>query len=108
MVLSLCGGNIDPTVLSRVIEHGLTLDGRLTRFTAVIRDRPGGLAAFATAVAAAGASIKQIQHERAFGGPDISTVLVDCTVEVRDVSHARSLYASLETDGFRVFSKTHA
>ncbi|HTD88123.1 MAG TPA: threonine ammonia-lyase, partial [Candidatus Binatia bacterium] len=44
VVLLLCGGNIDPNVLSRVIERGLVADGRLSRFTAVISDRPGGLA----------------------------------------------------------------
>src|SRR5947199_406770 len=44
VVLLLCGGNIDPNVLSRVIESGLVADGRLGRFTAVISDRPGGLA----------------------------------------------------------------
>jgi threonine dehydratase len=44
VVLLLCGGNIDPNVLSRVIERGLVADGRLSRFVAVISDRPGGLA----------------------------------------------------------------
>lgn len=107
VVLCLCGGNIDPTILSRVIEHGLAIDGRLTRFTAVIRDRPGGLAAFTAVIASAGASVKQIQHERAFGGPDISTVQVDCTVEVRDLEHIRSLHRALETSGFRILSKSH-
>ncbi len=107
VVLCLCGGNIDPTVLSRVIDHGLALDGRLTRFTAVIRDRPGGLAAFTRVVADAGASIKQIQHERAFGGPDVSTVQVDCIAEVRDVDHTRALHRSLEANGFRILSKSH-
>jgi threonine dehydratase len=107
VVLALCGGNVDPTVLSRVIDHGLALDGRLTRFTAVIRDRPGGLAAFAGVVAEAGASIKQIQHERAFGGPDVSTVQVDCTAEVRDLEHIRALHRSLESHGFRILSKSH-
>ncbi len=107
VVLCLCGGNIDPTILSRVIDHGLALDGRLTRFSAVIRDRPGGLAAFASVVADAGASIKQIQHERAFGGPDVSTVQVDCTAEVRDIEHIRALHRALEANGFRILTKSH-
>src|SRR4029077_16296844 len=51
VVLLLCGGNIDPNVLSRVIERGLVADGRLGRFTAVISDRPGGLADLATQIA---------------------------------------------------------
>src|SRR5215813_5621343 len=51
VVLLLCGGNVDPNVLSRVIERGLVADGRLGRFTAVISDRPGGLADLATQIA---------------------------------------------------------
>ena len=99
VVLLLCGGNIDPMVLSRVIEHGLAVDGRLLRFTAVIRDRPGGLHQLVTAIAAAGASVRDIRHERAFGGPDVSTVLVDCTLEVRDREHGTQVRDSIESAG---------
>ena len=51
VVLLRSGGNIDPNVLSRVIECGLVADGRLCRFTAIISDRPGGLADLATRIA---------------------------------------------------------
>src|SRR2546430_10780231 len=61
VVLLLCGGNIDPNVLSRVIERGLVADGRLSRFTAVISDRPGGLAALAAKIASAVARINQVR-----------------------------------------------
>lgn len=105
VVLVLCGGNIDPTILSRVIEHGLAVDGRLTQFTAVIRDRPGGLAELATAIAASGASVKQVSHERAFGGPDVSTVQVLCTVEVRDRAHTEELHECLRQRGIRVIDR---
>ena len=43
VVFPLCGGNIDSTVLGRVIERGLAADGRLLRFSVVLPDRPGGL-----------------------------------------------------------------
>jgi threonine dehydratase len=105
VVLVLAGGNIDPTVFSRVIEHGLAVDGRLTQFTAVIRDRPGGLAELALAIASTGASVKQVSHERAFGGADVSTVQVLCTVEVRDRAHTDELYDCLQQRGIRVVSR---
>lgn len=47
-VMILSGGNVDPLVLTRVIEKGLVADGRLCRFTAVATDRPGGLAKLTT------------------------------------------------------------
>jgi threonine dehydratase len=58
-VLALCGGNIDLTMLDRVIEVGLVADGRLTRFTVSIADRPGALRGLAEVIASTGASIKE-------------------------------------------------
>ncbi|MDB6146869.1 MAG: tdcB 1 [Spartobacteria bacterium] len=98
-VLLLCGGNIDPNVLSRVIERGLVADGRLGRFIAVISDRPGGLADLATQIAAAGASIKQVVHDRAFASSDVSAVNVLCTVETRNREQLADLRAQLKSHG---------
>src|SRR5947208_2659084 len=84
VVLLLCGGNIDPNVLSRVLERGLVADGRLGRFSAVISDRPGGLADLAAQIAAAGATGKHVVQDRACAGSDISAVHVLCTVETRN------------------------
>lgn len=102
VVLTLCGGNIDPAVLSRVIEKGLVADGRLTRFTAVTSDRPGGLAALAKVIADCGASIKDIAHDRTFSGPDVSAVNCSVTVETRDHRHVRAIRRALKAAGFRL------
>ena len=99
VVILLCGGNIDPNILSRVIERGLVADGRLSRFTATISDRPGGLADLTAQIAAAGASIKQVLHDRAFASPDVSAVNVLCTVETRNRTHLEELLASLQERG---------
>jgi threonine dehydratase len=99
-VLIFTGGNIDPNILSRVIERGLVADGRLSRFTAVISDRPGGLADLATQIAATGASIKQVAHDRAFGSADVAHVYVRCTVETRNHEHLAELRAHLKSHGF--------
>jgi threonine dehydratase len=98
-VLLICGGNIDPNVLSRVIERGLVADGRLGRFIAVISDRPGGLADLATQIASTGASIKQVVHDRAFASSDVSAVNVVCTVETRNHEHLAGLRAQLKSHG---------
>src|SRR6185503_9150593 len=102
-VLLLCGGNIDPNILSRVIERGLVADGRLSRFTAVISDRPGGLADLARQIAAAGASIKQVVHDRAFASSDVSAVNVLCTVETRNHQHLAELRAQLKSHGVETY-----
>jgi threonine dehydratase len=102
VVLVLCGGNIDLTMLDRVIETGLVADGRLSRFTVSIKDRPGGLARLAEVIAATGASIKEIVHDRAFSGPDLSAVRVICVVETTGHDHVRALHAALATAGMSV------
>lgn len=102
VALPLCGGNIDLTTLGRVIERGLASDGRLCRFTANISDRPGGLARFATVLASEGASIVDIEHDRAFASDDISRVTVHCIVETRDHQHVQELMRSLGREGFAV------
>jgi threonine dehydratase len=103
VVLTLCGGNIDPNILDRVIEKGLVVDGRLTRFSAVISDRPGGLAKLARLLAEAGASIKEVTHDRAFAGADVSTVNVLCTIETRDHRHVLEVHRLLRQNGIRFF-----
>jgi threonine dehydratase len=95
VVLVLCGGNIDLTMLDRVIEVGLVADGRLTRFTVSISDRPGGLARLAEVIASTGASIKEIIHDRAFAGPDLSAVRVVCVVETTGHEHVAELHRAL-------------
>jgi threonine dehydratase len=104
VALLLCGGNIDPNVLSRVIERGLVADGRLSRFTAMISDRPGGLADLTAQIAAAGASIKQIVHDRAFASSDVSAVNVVCTVETRNRAHLEDLLARLHEGGVKTIA----
>jgi len=108
VVLLLCGGNIDPNVLSRVIERGLVADGRLSRFTAVISDRPGGLAELTAQIAAAGASVNQVVHDRAFASSDVSAVNVLCTVETRDRAHLADLLARLQANGVKTFAAKQA
>jgi threonine dehydratase len=103
VVLPFCGGNIDPGVLNRVIERGLVADGRLFRFVATISDRPGGLAALTKVIASAGASVKEITHDRTFCATDVSAVQVSCVVETRDQAHIEELRKALDAAGVRSF-----
>ena len=102
VVLPLCGGNIDTPILGQILERGLVADGRLCRFETTISDRPGGLARFATVLAEAGASVRDITHDRAFAGDDVNRVLVRCVVETRDADHARALRQCLIGAGYEL------
>jgi threonine dehydratase len=102
VVLVLAGGNIDLTMLDRVIEVGLVADGRLSRFTVSISDRPGGLARLAEVIASTGASIKEIIHDRAFSGPDLSAVRVVCVVETTGHEHVAELHRALAAAGVAI------
>jgi threonine dehydratase len=91
VVLCLCGGNIDVTVVSRIIERGLAAEGRLCRIDAAISDRPGSLVRLLAVIAGAGASIKEVEHDRHFGPADPADVSVSCVVETRDADHIRQV-----------------
>jgi len=102
VVLALCGGNIDLSILDRVIEVGLVADGRKWRFTASISDRPGGLARLSEVIASTGASIQEIVHDRAFAGPNVTEVRVVCVVETTGRAHIDALEKALAAAGIRV------
>lgn len=104
VVLLLCGGNIDLTIVARLIDAALVADGRLARFTAEISDRPGGLATFTALLKEVGVSVQDIVHDRTFCGPNIAAVNVLCTVETRDAAHLAQLYARLTAAGIRHFA----
>ncbi|MBX2852124.1 MAG: threonine ammonia-lyase [Phycisphaeraceae bacterium] len=96
----LCGGNIDTTMLGRIIQRGMAVDGRLCRFSAHISDRPGGLAAFTRVLADEGVSVIDIAHDRVFGGDEIASVSVECEVETRNHDHILHLRDQLNQAGF--------
>lgn len=104
VVLLLCGGNIDLTIVARLIDAALVADGRLARFTAEISDRPGGLATFTALLKEIGVSVQDIVHDRTFCGPNIAAVNVLCTVETRDAAHLAQLYERLTAAGIRHFA----
>ena len=91
----LCGGNIDTSTLGNVLERGLVNDGRLIRFSAVVPDRPGGIAGLCAVIAFVGASIKQIVHERAWLQEDSHAVQVDVTCELTGDEMKEALYKAL-------------
>lgn len=76
VVLLLCGGNIDTSILGRCLDRGLAIDGRLVKFHATLSDRPGGIAELCRILATIGVCVKDIIHERAWLSDDVFSVRV--------------------------------
>lgn len=106
VVLPLCGGNIDTTVLGRVIDRGLAADQRLIRFSVTVSDRPGGIAGLSKEMFDAGVSIKDIYHERAWLHSRVDQVLVKCIVETTGAEQSRRLISILESKGYTVLRES--
>ncbi len=98
----LTGGNIDVTLLSRIIDRGLTRDGRLVRLDVSVRDRPGALAALLDLVGTAGANVLETHHERAFGNLGLNRVQIELRLETRGLNHVQELVETLTTAGHEV------
>jgi len=99
--LVLCGGNIDPLTLASIISRGLVRTGRLARIAVELDDRPGALARAAATIAAAGANIEEVHHQRAFTPVAIQSAEVLFVIQTRDHAHAADILAALSADGFR-------
>lgn len=106
IVVPLCGGNIDTTVLGRVIERGLAADNRLCNFTATVGDTPGAISKMTDLLCELGASIKDIYHERAWLHSNVDQVQVKCVVELQGKEHADKLRNALIEKGYPIIWKT--
>ena len=98
--LVLCGGNIDPLLLSAILERGMVRAGRLARIKVNARDTPGVLARITALVAEAGANIDEVHHQRAFSTLSAQSVEVELVVQTRNPAHVREVVARLQGAGF--------
>lgn len=97
--LVLCGGNIDPLLLAAIIERGMVRAGRLARLKVSARDVPGTLAAITATVAAAGANIDEVHHQRAFTTLAAQNVEIELVIQTRGPQHIADVLAALQAAG---------
>ena len=102
VVLVLSGGNIDVTMISRIIDRGLVKDARLVRLSVILRDQPGALARLAALVGEARANILHIEHERAFSRAAIGESRVELTLETSGREQIETVKQHLLEAGYRV------
>ncbi|MGY1699077.1 threonine ammonia-lyase [Geodermatophilus sp. SYSU D00766] len=102
VVAVVSGGNIDPVLLLKVVQHGMAAAGRYLRLRLRVPDRPGSLAAVLSVLAGVGANVLEVEHERTATRLDLGQVEVFVVLETRGPDHARSVVGALEEAGFAV------
>jgi threonine dehydratase len=102
VVAVLSGGNIDPLLLLRVIEHGLAAAGRYLRVTVRCGDRPGQLARLLGEIAAQKANVLDVEHQRHDPRLRLGEVEVALSVETRGAEHSDRLVSALRAAGYAV------
>ena len=98
--LVMGGGNIDPLMLSEIIERGMVRAGRLARVTVEIRDVPGVLARVSAIVAAEGANIAEVYHQRAFTTLAVQNAELNLVLKTRNREHVTRIVEALKREGF--------
>lgn len=96
----VCGGNIDVTLLSRIIERGLVKDGRLVRLRVHLPDYPGALHRLTGILAEHRANIVETAYDRAYHGVNLGDTAIDITMETRGPEHIAELLAALVAAGY--------
>jgi threonine dehydratase len=96
----VCGGNIDVTLLSRIIERGLVQDGRMIRLRIHLLDKPGALAELTKLIALHRANIVDTLYNRAYYGVNLGNTTIDITLETRGREQVDELLAALTADGY--------
>jgi threonine dehydratase len=100
-VALVSGGNIDVTLLSRIIQRGLVQDARLVRMQIHLSDRPGSLHQLTKIIAAHHANIVELQFDRAYYGVSLGDTLIDITLETRGKDQIQRILEALAAAGYR-------
>ena len=96
----VCGGNIDVTLLSRIIERGLVKDGRLVRLRVHLGDFPGALHRLTSILAQHRANIVETDYDRAYHGVNLGETAIEITMETRGPDHIAEIISALGAAGY--------
>ncbi len=102
VVCLVSGGNIDVTILSRVIKRGLLMSGRTATLLIELIDKPGQLLGVSKIIAEQGGNVISIHHERANEGSDVNGCFLRITMETKDYAHIEAIRKALTDNGFKI------
>src|SRR5229473_1940275 len=100
VIAVVSGGNIDVTLLARIIERGLVKDGRLVRLRVHLPDYPGALHRLTGILAEHRANIVETSYDRAYHNVNLGDTAIDITMETRGPEHIAELIAALSENGY--------
>ncbi len=101
-VCILSGGNIDVTILSRVIKRGLLMSGRSAQLTVELVDKPGQLVGVSKIIADLGGNVTSVHHERANEGSDVNGCYLRIMLETKNFEHIELIKKTLTDAGFKL------
>ena len=101
-VCLVSGGNIDVTILSRVLKRGLLMSGRTSMLNIELLDKPGQLKLVSEIIADMGGNVISIHHERASEGSDVNGCFLRITMETRDFNHIQQIRDALTKAGLKL------
>ena len=101
-VCVLSGGNIDVTILSRVIKRGLLMSGRNCQLMIELMDKPGQLKNVSRIIADLGGNVTSVHHERAHEGSDVNGCYLRIVLETRNYEHIAEIKKALRDFGFKL------
>ncbi len=102
VVCVISGGNVDVKVLDRIIDKALQANGRISKLSVMMMDKPGQMTQLLSIIAETGANIFSINHDRIVQEIAVSTCIVDIVAETRNQQHCDEMIAAIEAKGFQV------
>ena len=102
VICLLSGGNIDVTILSRVIDRGLLMSGRTCQLMIELVDKPGQLKDVSRIIADLGGNVISVHHERANPGSNVNGCYLRIVLETRNFDHISQIKSTLTNAGFRL------
>lgn len=102
VVCIVSGGNIDVTILNRVVERGLAKSGRIAIINVELDDKPGKLVEVASVIAKAGANITNVYHDRNSDSEKVNSCILRVICETRNQEHVAAINNSLRESGFKL------
>ncbi|WP_295902964.1 threonine ammonia-lyase [uncultured Bdellovibrio sp.] len=102
----ISGGNIDLNIVSKIIDRGQILRGRLCELSVIVDDLPGNLSKLTQAIAGQKANILEVHHDRVSKGLSLRETRIDFVLETSSIEHVEKIKRALEETGAKIIQST--